>query len=92
MVEHLLTTVDNPYDPFDQFDAWYRFDMDMGYNTAGLLARISRTSNQLSDLENEQEDERAIDEIIKLDPLNMYKKVSRESDPEDLLKNKRLKI
>lgn len=92
MVEHLLTTVDNPYDPFDQFDAWYRFDMDMGYNTAGLLARISRTSNQLSDLENEQEDERAIDEIIKLDPLNMYKKVSRESDPEDLAKNKRLKI
>ena len=70
-----LTTVDNPYDPFTQYDAWYRFDEDMGYHTCSYLARIARTSDQLSDAENEQEIERAIDDIIKYNPLGIYRMV-----------------
>ena len=72
-----LTTFDNPYDPFDQFDQWYMFDVDMKYNSSSRLARIAKTSDQLSDEENEREIERAIDEIIKYDFLNIYKKVTR---------------
>ena len=49
-----LTTVDNPYDPFKQFDAWRRYDEGKGYNSCSYLARIARTSDQLSDAENEQ--------------------------------------
>lgn len=78
MTECALTTVDNPYDPFDQFDLWYRFDSDKGYNSCSYLDRIARTSDQLSEEENNQEIERAIDEIIKYDFLNIYKKVKRE--------------
>lgn len=70
-----LTTVDNPFDPFEQFDAWFQFDLDKGYNSCGYLDRVARTSDQLSEEENDQEIERAIDEIIKYDPLNIYKKV-----------------
>ena len=70
-----ITTVDNPFDPFTQFDAWYRFDMDKGYNSCGLLARIARTSDAMSDKENEIEIERAIDEIVHYDFENIYKKV-----------------
>ena len=75
--EVMLTTFDNPYDPFDQFDQWYMFDVDMKYNSSSRLARIAKTSDQLSDEENEREIERAIDEIIKYDFLNIYKKVTR---------------
>lgn len=75
MAKCALTTIDNPYDPFEQFDAWYMYDMDKGYSTCSYLDRVARTSNQLSDEENEKEIERAINEIIKYDFQNIYKKV-----------------
>ena len=73
----MLSTVDNPYDPFEQFDSWYNFDMDRNYNSCAYLDRIARTSDQLTDQENEREIERAIDEIIKYDFMNIYKKIKR---------------
>ena len=72
-----LTTNDNPYDPFEQFDSWFLFDVEKGYNSCSYLARIARTSDQLSEEENKREIERAIDEIIKYDFRNIYKKVTR---------------
>ena len=56
-----ITTVDNPYDPIDQFDSWFLYDVTMNHNTCALLGRIARTSDQLSDAENDAEIERAID-------------------------------
>lgn len=75
----MLTTIDNPYSPFDQFEQWFLYDVEKGYNSCGYLARIANTSEQLSDKENEEEIERAINEIIKYDFMNIYKKV-REND------------
>ena len=72
-----ITTVDNPYNPFEQFDKWFLFDEEKGYHTTSYLGRIARTSDQLSDEENAKEVERAIDEIIKNDFLNIYKKVKK---------------
>ena len=80
MRQAMLTTFDNPFDPFDQFDSWINFDMEKGYNSCAYLARIAFTSDSLSDAENEQEVERAIDEIIRYDFMNIYKKVVRESE------------
>ena len=56
-----LTTFDNPYDPFEQFTQWFMFDEEKGYHTTAYLGRIARTSDQLSDEENNKEVERAID-------------------------------
>lgn len=73
----MLTTIDNPFDPFEQFDSWFLFDVEKGYNSCDYLGRIAKTSEQLSDDENNEEIERAIDEIIKYDFTNMFKKISR---------------
>lgn len=73
-----LTTNDNPYDPLDQFDSWFLYDIEKGYNTCAYLDRIAHTSDALSDEENAQEVERAIDEIINYDFMHIYKKVKRE--------------
>jgi hypothetical protein len=83
----MLTTFDNPYDPFDDFDSWYTYDMDKGYCSCSYLDRIARTSDQLSDEENDVEIERAIDEIIKLDFMNIYKKVKRETQEQTVETN-----
>jgi hypothetical protein len=74
-----LTTFDNPFNPFDDFIHWFLFDVEKGYNTCSYLARIARTSEQFTDEENNIEVERAIDEIIKYDCLNIYKKVKRKA-------------
>lgn len=71
----MLTTIDNPYDYFEQFDKWYLFDVSHGYNTCSLLARLAKTSNNLSDAINCSEIERVCDEILKFDHQNIYKKV-----------------
>lgn len=75
--EVMLTTFDNPYDPFDDFDQWYSFDKQMDYNTCEKIARIARSSEAFSTKEDKEETERAIDEIINHDFLNIYKKLTR---------------
>ncbi len=74
----MLTTFDNPFDPFEQFTSWFLFDTEKGYNTCGKLARIAKSSDSFTDKENNEEIERAIDEIIQYDFMNIYKKVSKE--------------
>ena len=73
----MLSTIDNPFNPFENFDSWFLFDVEKGYNSCDYLGRIAKTSEQLSDEENNEEIERAIDEIIKYDFTNTFKKVSR---------------
>ena len=73
----MLSTIDNPYDPFDNFSSWYMFDVESGYNSCAYLARIAKTSEQFTDVENDEEIERAIDEIIQYDFRNIYVKVKR---------------
>ncbi len=74
----MLTTFDNPYDPFTQFTKWFLFDVEKGYNSCAYLGRIVRTSDEFSDEEDQAATERAIDDIIRLDFRNIYKKVTRD--------------
>lgn len=74
--EYMLTTVDNPYDPFTQFDEWFEFDESNGYCSCGLLARLALTSSSLSDEENLKEIDHAINDILNLFP-GLYIKVKR---------------
>ena len=80
MKETFLTTIDNPYDPFTQFEEWNAFDTEKGYNTLSYLARITFTSNDLSDEDESQAIDEAIDEIIELNILGIYKKIYKNID------------
>lgn len=73
-----LTTFDNPFDPFEQYIPWMLFDKERGYDSSERLMRIAQISDDMSEVEIEMEIERAIDEIIKYDFTNTYKKVTRK--------------
>lgn len=79
MVDHMLTTIDNPFNPFTEWDAWYSFDLAHGYDTPGFLARIIKTSDGLSQTDQDQALEDAIDEIVKENVNGVYKKVSMQT-------------
>lgn len=79
MAQHMLTTVDNPYNPFTQYDEWLAWDEQSGYFSNALLSRIAITSDELSETDQEIAIETAIDEIIKENASGMHKKISKES-------------
>ena len=73
-----LTTTDNPYDPFDEFDKWYLWDVQHGYHTSAYLGRVARTSGDLSEVDDKLANEQAIDEIVELNLVGIYRKVVRD--------------
>lgn len=75
----MLTTFDNPFDPFEQFTSWFLFDVEKGYNTCGYLARIVKLSDDMTQKEIDEEIERAMDVIISNDFMNIYKKVTSQA-------------
>jgi hypothetical protein len=77
-----VTTEDNPYDYFDDFDNWYQFDVSHGYDTCGYMARLLFTSPELSPALNASETERCVDEVIKFNLTGNYKKVERMVEDE----------
>ncbi|UQS94761.1 hypothetical protein SEA_ARGAN_92 [Arthrobacter phage Argan] len=79
MAQHMLTTIDNPFDPFTQYREWYQWDTDHDYHTAAYLARITITSDELSQADQDLAIEQAIDEILEENPLPIYKKVMQKS-------------
>jgi hypothetical protein len=83
MIVSMLTTVDNPHSPFDEWDAWLAWDMRAGYNTSGMLARIAVVSDEISDYDYNLAMNQAIDEIVKMNVLGVFRKVTKEfPDPE----------
>jgi hypothetical protein len=75
MALHMLTTIDNPYNPFTHFDEWLEFDQSSGYYTTQYLARLTLSSGNLSDVDQSNAIEYAIDEIVRENINGMYKKV-----------------
>lgn len=80
MIEAMLTTNDNPHDPFDDYDSWYAYDVRLGYHTTSYLARIVVVSDEISEADYNLAIEHGIDEIIDFNIDGIYKKVIREFD------------
>ena len=71
----MLTTIDNPYNPFTEFEQWLMYDTQNGYNTCGRIDRICETTEDMSENEKEIAINNAMDTIITNDFLAIYKKV-----------------
>lgn len=78
-IEYMLTTVDNPFNPFTRFDEWFQYDTRMGYHTSAFLDRIANVSNDLSEADQAMAIQWAIDEIVEENVSGMWRKVSRDS-------------
>ena len=72
------TTIDNPFNPFKDFDSWFMFDIEKGYYTSSKLARLTNLTEDMTEKEENEEVERAVDRLIEIDPLDMYIKVTQE--------------
>ena len=77
--EVTVTTIDNPFNPFEDFNSWFMFDIEKGYYTSSRLARLTNLKDNMTQKEENEEVERAVDELIRIDPLDMYIKVVREA-------------
>lgn len=78
-VAHMLSTSDNPWNPWTHFTEWEAWDMRAGYHTLSYLARITTSSNELSDADQDLDVELAIEEIIRMHDGEIYVAVPEPS-------------
>lgn len=76
----MLTTVDNPYNPFTDFDEWNAYDMKLGYHTMAFLARVVEMSPEISDADQELAIEHGVQEIARENVSGMHRIVSRPDE------------
>lgn len=77
---YMLTTLDNPFDPFVDFTQWFMYDCEKGHNTASRLARLVNINSEMTQKEVDEEMERAIDFIMKYDLEEKYIKIQENSE------------
>lgn len=75
MRDYMLSTADNPYNPWTQFDDWYAFDEQKGYHTCSYLARVTRTSDELSEADDDLAITEAMEEILHFNLTGNYIRV-----------------
>lgn len=75
---YMLTTTDNPFNPFDDFTSWFMYDCEKGHNTSSRLARIANINSEMSQKEVDDEMDRAMDLIVKYDFEDKYVKVQEK--------------
>ena len=75
----MLTTLDNPFNPFTEFDDWPTFDEENEYFTCNLLDRLTFSSKDLSDEENQQLLNMQILDIVENDETSNYIRVLRST-------------
>lgn len=71
-VESMLTTKDNPFNPFVQWDEWYQWDTQSGYHTSSFLARLIHSSYDTSDADQDYDIDSAIDEVLEYNITGNY--------------------
>ena len=83
MTQSLLSTIDNPFDPFEQFDEWFLYDNEFGYNSCSKLARVVQINDTMTEHEKTLATEQAIDTIIQYDITGVFIKVTKSLEEQE---------
>lgn len=76
--EHMLTTTDNPFNPFTHFDDWLAYDTRVGHHTLAFLARVVKTSDELSEADQALAIEYGINEIVHYNVSGLYRRIRKQ--------------
>lgn len=74
----MLTTVDNPINPFTSFTEWYHRDLALGHDTMGLLARVAAVPSDLSEMDRDNAITEAMQEIAHENVTGVHRLVTAQ--------------
>lgn len=83
IIQSMLTTVDNPYNPFENFDDWYRYDQDHHHFSCERLAEVVGDLDDSNEVEAIAITENAINYIVANDVLGKFAKVQKLCEIDD---------
>ena len=75
MADYMVTTMDNPWNPFTHYHKWLDYDSEYGYNTDQWIYILSKTSSDLVKEEMEEQIDAGVDRLLELDPFGLHVKV-----------------
>lgn len=75
MRDFAITTLDNMYNPFTQYERWSEYDREKQYNTEQWLAFFARSSPYLEEDELQEEEEHAARRLLEVNPFGIHVKV-----------------
>lgn len=78
--ETMLTTIDNPFNPFTEYDKWTKFDEIKGYNTASYLARCVDVEENAVQAEISLAIDEATEQILYFNLTGKYCKIKRNGE------------
>ena len=78
MIMHMLSTIDNPHDPFTEWDEWFAYDERAGHHSTSILGRVAVVDDDLSDEMIQESLEEAIDTIVYENFNGLFVKVSKD--------------
>jgi hypothetical protein len=80
----MLSTLDNPFNPFIDYEHWLAFDREKGYYTNEYLARIVTSTLEYSEEQQDQDLKEGIDSIVNDNVLGIYIKVTKDFIPKPI--------
>lgn len=68
----MISTTDNPFNPWTHYDQWFEWDTSRGYNTASYLATVVQLINANGRVSDDEALALAIDDILEFNITGNY--------------------
>lgn len=75
MGDYMITTIDNPWNPFTHYHEWLDHDTQHGYHTDQWIAILSKSSSDLPMEEQEELVDFGCQRLLEVDPYGLHVKL-----------------